>query len=103
MIIVHWPHFIVHSFHNIVQPDVQHVVHNENCAIVHNFEQFAPTLSRRSSAGAMEVSRGVSRVVVGARGPIKRVSWLSKEAREEPTWGDVRGPARDQGVRDSTN
>ena len=44
MFIVHWPHFIVHSFHNIVQPDVQHVVHNENCAIVHNFEQFAPTL-----------------------------------------------------------
>ena len=36
--------FIVHSFHNIVQPNVQHVVHNANCAIVHNFEQFAPTL-----------------------------------------------------------
>jgi len=44
LFIVHWPHFIVHSFHNIVQPDVQHVVHNANCAIVHNFEQFAPTL-----------------------------------------------------------
>ena len=41
---MHWPHFIVHSFHNIVQPNVQHVVHNANCAIVHNFEQFAPTL-----------------------------------------------------------
>ena len=36
--------FIVHSFHNIVQPDMQHVVHNANCAIVHNFEQFVPTL-----------------------------------------------------------
>ena len=44
---VHWPHFIVHSFHNIVQPDVQHVVHSANCAIVHNFEQFAPTLPPR--------------------------------------------------------
>ena len=44
MFIVHWPHFIVHSFHNIVQPNVQHVVHNANCAIVHNFEQFVPTL-----------------------------------------------------------
>ena len=44
LFIVHWPHFIVHSFHNIVQPDVQHVVHNANCAIVHNLEQFAPTL-----------------------------------------------------------
>ena len=45
LFIVHWPHFIVHSFHNIVQPDVQHVVHNVNCVIVHNYEQFAPTLT----------------------------------------------------------
>ena len=46
LFIVHWPHFIVHSFHNIVQPDVQHVVHNEKCAIVHNFEQLVPTLGK---------------------------------------------------------
>ena len=51
----------------------------------------------------MEVPRGVSRVVVGARGPIKKVFWLSKEAKEELTWEDFKGPARDQGVRDSTN
>ena len=44
LFIVHWPDFIVHSFHNIVQPNVQHVVHNANCAIVHHFEQFSPTL-----------------------------------------------------------
>ena len=43
LFIVHWPHFIVPSFHYIVQPDVQHVVHNTTCAIVHNFKQFAPT------------------------------------------------------------
>ena len=47
LFIVHWPHFIVHSFHNIVQPDVQHVVHNANCAIVYHFEQFVPTLVTR--------------------------------------------------------
>ena len=41
---MHWPHFIVHSFRNMVQPNVQHVVHNANRAIVQNFEQFAPTL-----------------------------------------------------------
>ena len=29
--------FFVHIFHNIVQPDVQHVVNNANYAIVHNF------------------------------------------------------------------
>ena len=49
LFIVHWPDFIEHSFHNIVQPDVQHVVHNANCAIVHIFEQFAPTLGGGSS------------------------------------------------------
>ena len=44
LLIVHWPCFIVHSFHNIVHPDVQHVVQSANCTIVHNFEQFVPTL-----------------------------------------------------------
>ena len=54
LFIVHWPHFIVHSFHNIVQPDVQHVVHNANCAIVHNFEQFVPTLELNCSVDSSD-------------------------------------------------
>ena len=48
LFIVHWPCFIVHSFHNIVHPDVQHVVHSANCTIVHNFEQFVPTLPQNN-------------------------------------------------------
>ena len=44
LFIVHLPHFNVHSFHNIVQPDLQHVVQYANCAFVHHFEKFAPTL-----------------------------------------------------------
>ena len=44
LFIVRWPNFIVHSFCNIVLPGVQHGVHNANCANVHTFEQFAPTL-----------------------------------------------------------
>ena len=47
LFIVHWPCFIVHSFHNIVHPDVQHVVHSANCTIVLYFEQFVPTLAVR--------------------------------------------------------
>ena len=44
LFIVHWPCFIVQSFHNIVHPNVQNVVHSANCTIVHNSEQFVPTL-----------------------------------------------------------
>ena len=44
LFIAHWPCIILHGFHNIAHPVVQHVVHSANGTIVHYFEQLIPTL-----------------------------------------------------------
>ena len=44
LFIVNWLCFIEYSFHNIVNHELQDIVHSGNCSIVHNFEQFALTL-----------------------------------------------------------